>query len=171
MGAGNVALYAWNRGLVSRFALARTDLKRMALSASVMTNWMPRTLGSMMLRPGSEYVNLVGVTLDGVHPSKHVPFVFANDSTAILQFGENVMRVLVNEVPVTRVAVTTAITNGTFAVGLTGWTDADQAGTSSVGSVSGLRQVGNLFNTAVVYQEVTVSGANIGKEHGITITS
>jgi hypothetical protein len=47
---------SFNRGLVSPLALARIDLKRLALSADISTNWMPRTLGPMMLRPGLGYV-------------------------------------------------------------------------------------------------------------------
>lgn len=163
MAAGNFPLYSFNRGLVSRFALARTDLKRMALSASVMENWMPRALGSMMLRPGTTYINTVGIA----GTPKHAPFVFSDTSTAILQFGEMKMRVLVNEALVTRVAVSTAITNGTFAVDLTGWTDADQSGCTSMSGVPGLTQKGNGVNYAIVRQQVTVAGGDIGKEHAL----
>jgi hypothetical protein len=52
MGKMTNALLAFNRGLQSRLGLARIDLERTALAAEVQTNWMPRSLGSMMLRPG-----------------------------------------------------------------------------------------------------------------------
>ena len=56
MSRQNLAFLAFNRGIISALALARIDLKRMALSAAMMVNWMARTLGSMMLRPGLGYL-------------------------------------------------------------------------------------------------------------------
>ncbi len=52
MAIGQPAILAFNRGLISQLGLARTDLKRMALSGSIQTNLMPRMLGSAMHRPG-----------------------------------------------------------------------------------------------------------------------
>ena len=56
MPRSEVTRFAFNRGLISPLALARVDLKRSALSAEEQTNWMPRTLGSMMLRAGWQYI-------------------------------------------------------------------------------------------------------------------
>lgn len=56
MPRNNVPLLAFNRGIISPLALARTDIERLALSAEVQTNWMPRLLSSMMLRPGLGYI-------------------------------------------------------------------------------------------------------------------
>ena len=56
MARENTALVAFNRGRVSQLALARTDIKRIALSAETMTNWVPRVLGSMSLRAGLGYL-------------------------------------------------------------------------------------------------------------------
>lgn len=180
MTAVNAPLYAYNRGLVSRFALARTDLKRMALSAALMTNWICRSLGSMMLRPGNRYINTVTA---GGQP-KHIPFIFSVNDTAILQFGVDVsvpfgaLWVLVNEARITRMAVGSAITNGTFAAGggsLTGWTSIDQAGavsaySSAIGGTNSMGLTGTGSNFAGRYQQVTVGGADVGKEHGLRVS-
>jgi hypothetical protein len=55
MARAALAFLAFNRGLVSELGLARADVKRITLSAAEMTNYMPRVLGSMMLRAGLEY--------------------------------------------------------------------------------------------------------------------
>ena len=48
-------ILAFNRGRISRLALARTDFARTQFSAEIQTNWMPRALGSMMLREVALY--------------------------------------------------------------------------------------------------------------------
>jgi hypothetical protein len=45
-----------NRGVVGKQALARVDVKRLAMSAETQTNFMPRAFGPMMLRPGLKFV-------------------------------------------------------------------------------------------------------------------
>lgn len=175
MAATNALLYAFSRGLVSRFALARTDLKRMALSATLMTNWIARVLGSMMLRPGNKYIN----TITSGTVVKHIPFVFSVNDTAIIQLADDgsvpkgAMWVLVNEARISRVAVSTVITNGTFAVDLTGWTSIDQAGAVSaqavVNTVACMSLTGTGSNFAGRYQQVSVAGGDIGKEHALRI--
>ena len=69
----NVPLIAFNRGLISQLALARVDLRRTALSADIQTNYVPRVLGSMMIRPGLGYTgetkdNAFGVGLQFTYP-------------------------------------------------------------------------------------------------------
>lgn len=162
----NAVLQAFNRGIISNLALARTDLKRTGLSAEIQNNYMPRSLGSMMLRPGYEYIDS---TL-GDNPAIHIPFIFSIDDTAILEITDGFMRVRVDEAVITRPSVTTTITNGTFDTNLTGWTDADESGGVSqwvTGGYMGL--VGTTFNAAIRTQTVTVSGGNLNTEHGIRV--
>lgn len=52
----NVQLVAFNRGIISPLALARVDIDQILLSADQQKNFMPRVLGSMMLRPGLGFV-------------------------------------------------------------------------------------------------------------------
>lgn len=164
----NLALVAFNRGLVSKLGLARAaDIKRVALSAEVQTNFPPRKLGSMMLRPGLGYI---GATKSN-NPSRSIPFVFATNDVARIELTANVMRVWVDDALVTRSAVSTAITNGAFGTNLTGWTDDDDAGATSqwvTGGYMGL--AGNGTAEAKRTQAVTVIAADQAVEHAINIT-
>lgn len=166
MAANTVALLAFNRGRISPLALARTDFKRTAFSAEVQTNWMPRALGSMMLRPGLGYT---GAT-KGNAVSLTIPFIKAFDDTARLELTDNFMRVWVDDTLVARAAVTSAIANGSFNSNLTSWTDQD-AGTSVSAWATGgyMSLIGDGTNAAKRRQQITVSGGDIGVRHALNI--
>ena len=162
----NHQILNFNRGLISSLGLARQDLERLALSASRKNNWIPRTLGSMMLRPGYQYI---GATKSNAKPF-HVPFIFANDDTAILEFTDSYLRVRVDETIITRPSVSSAVTNGNFDTDVTGWTDADEAGCTSVWATGGyLSLVGTLYKSAIRRQQVTVAGGDQNVEHALRI--
>lgn len=166
MAKENFSLLSFNRGLISPLALGRVDLPRTALSAETQTNWMPRTLGSMMLRPGLEYI---GATYNNA-AARFIPFIFSATDFALLEMTANKMRVWRNDALITRASVSTAITNGAFTSNVTGWTDADEAGSTSAWSTGGyLALTGNGFTSAIRYQEVTVAGANQNVEHALRI--
>lgn len=159
-------LLAFNRGLLSKLALARTDLKRTGLSAEEQTNWMPNSLGSMMLRPGLGYVGATKSNAAAVH----IPFVFSLDDTAIIELTSGVMRVRVDEAVITRASVSTAVSNGTFDTDLTGWTDSDEAGATSAWLTGGFMMLtGTGYNAAIRTQQVTVSGGDQNKEHALRV--
>lgn len=163
------AIQKFNLGVVSPLALARIDVDRLQLCAEDQTNWMPRVLGSMMLRPGWQYLT----PTSGNNTPKGIPFVFSTSDTALIELTDSVMRVLVDDVPITRVSVATAVTNGTFPTDLTGWTDADESGASSFwtnGFSQGLMALtGTGFNAAIRRQQVTVAGGDQNKEHALRI--
>jgi hypothetical protein len=163
----NIARFAFNRGLVSRLGLARVDLeKRVALSAEIQTNFMPRTLGSMMLRPGFGYTG--GTLNDDI--AVHIPFVFAFDDTAIIELTDQKMRVKINETVITRPSVASQVTNGTFGTNITGWTDADESGAVSTWASGGYAQLtGTDFNAAILRQQVTVGAADQNIEHALRL--
>ena len=159
-------LLAFNRGLISPLALARIDLKRTALSAEIMTNWMPRVLGSMMLRPGLEYKHS---TKDNAF-ALHIPFVFAVDDTAIVELTANSMRVMgTDEQIVAYAAVDTSITNGGFTTDLTGWTDEDEGTSASDWTADGMRLVGTGTQYARRRQVVTVAAGDQNDEHALIL--
>src|SRR3546814_14008189 len=88
----------------------------MALSAETQTNWMPRALGSMMLRPGLEYID----STKGDLLAKHIPFVKRTVSDmALIELTDSVMRVRIDDDVITRVSVSTAVSNRTFDTDLT----------------------------------------------------
>lgn len=160
------ALLSFNRGLVSPKALARIDLKRMALSAEIMVNWMPTLLGPMSLRAGLGYVSAIF----GNSPARMLPFIFATTDTALLELTDSLMRVRVSDVLVTRPAVTSATVNGNFTVDLASWTDNDEAGAVSSWIAPGYMQlVGDGSAAAIRDQVVTVAGANVGVLHALRI--
>jgi len=160
----NVALLAMNRGIVSPLALARTDIKRIEMSAETQTNWMPRALGSMMLRPGFEYI----VGTNSNNAARYIPFIFSTDDTALIEVTAALVRVLVSETPVTRASVTAAVTNGGFASDVTSWTDGDESGGTSAWVTGGyLGLTGNGTNYAIRTQQVTVT--ETGTEHALDI--
>lgn len=158
----NVLLYAFNRGLVSPLALSRLDLERLSLSAETYTNFRPRALGSMMLRPGRQYLGSVA------GQSKLIPFVFSTDDTAIIEISNALMRVWVSDALVTRNAVTAAVANGSFTTDLTSWVDADDSGATSAWVTGGyLGLTGDGTNYARRTQQVTVT--ETGTEHAILV--
>ncbi len=168
MARANLAFLAFNRGLVSRLGLARADVKRLAMSAQQMVNWMPRVLGSMMLRPGWGYL---GMTYQNL-AAKFLDFVASTEETtgtALLELTDNNMRVWVNDAVITRPAVTTAVVNGTFTGSLAGWTDSDEVGgVSSWAAPNYMQLVGN--GTARAIQDQQVTTVETGVVHALKIT-
>lgn len=166
MGRAIQSLIQFNRGIVSPLALARIDVKRIAMAAQTQTNWISRTIGYMFMRPGLQFIG----EINGDLKTKMMRFVFAQDDVAQLEQTPNVMRVWINDALLSRPSVGTAVTNGTFPVDLTGWTNADDAGaTSSWTAPNYMQLVGNGTAFAVRRQQVTVAGADVGIEHGIRI--
>lgn len=162
----NVLLNAMNRGIISNLALARTDLKRTALSAEIQNNYMPRSLGSMMLRPGKKYIDSTLSNLSAAH----IPFIFSIDDTAIIELTDGTMRVRIDENVITRPSVSSAVTNGGFNTDVSGWTDEDESGATSSWATGGfLSLVGTVFNRAIRSQQITVAGADHGVEHALRI--
>ena len=165
MAKENVALVAFNRGRISDLALARTDLKRLPLSAEIQTNWMPRALGSMMLRPGLGYT---GATKSNLR-SKSLPFIYSTSDTARLELTNQIMRVWVNDALVTRVTNGTAITNGDFTSDLSGWSDQDSGSAVSSWVAGAMSLVGTGASEARRRQAVSVAVADRGIRHSIRI--
>jgi hypothetical protein len=163
MPKANSSVLAWNRGILSRRGAARVDLSRYAMAAEEMTNWMPRVLGSMMLRPGWEYT---GATKSNAR-ARGIPFIFSADDLAHLELTDSVLRVWIDDVLVTRATVTAAITNGTFASDISGWTDSDESGATSAWASGSMSLVGTGTNSAIREQQVTVNQA--GTEHALRI--
>ena len=164
MGAEEKLLVAFNRGIVSPIGLSRIDIQRLAMSAEIQTNFMPRVLGSMMLRPGLEFL---GSTLSD-SAARFFPFVFSTDVVAILEFTPAKMRVWIGDALVTHNTVATAIVNDGF--GAAGsWVDNDEAGATSTISGGLCRLNGDGNNFARRTQSVAVAGPDQAIEHTIHI--
>jgi len=159
-------LLAFNRGIVSPLAVARVDLKRMAMSAEEQTNWMPRVLGAMSLRPGTRFLH----STKGDAAAAHLEFVFAVDDTALIELTAGFMRVVIDDEVLTRPSVASAVTNGTFDTDVAGWTDNDQVGATSAWATGGyLSLLGNGTTFAIRDQQVTVAAPDQNVQHGLAI--
>ena len=163
----NPALLGFNRGEVSALALMRTDLQAMQLSADTQINWMPRSLGSMSLRPGLGYI---GSTRNNAY-SRFLPFIFTASDTALIELSsQGYLIPWEDEAVLQRVSNSTAITNGDFDSNVTSWTDADDLACTSEWKTGGyLSLISNGYNKASRYQSVSVSGADDEKVHGIRV--
>ncbi len=165
MPKGNFDLLAFNRGLISNSALARVDVARTRLSANVMTNWMPKTVGPMFLRPG------LGFKIQSRNDeiARHIEFIRSTGESAIIEITDGILRPIVSEAAITRNAVSTSVTNGNF--GNSGsWTSTLLGGATSAFAADGLTINGNSRGgEALVEQNVTVTEADQSVEHGLRI--
>jgi hypothetical protein len=165
MAKTNAPILAFNRGLVSSSALTRVDVDRIRLSADVMENWLPKTAGAMFLRPGFGYIGTNRNNVFGID----IPFVASTTDTALIEFADGKMRVRVNDVLVSRVSVSTTISNSTFATS-TGWTDASASGGTLTFGGSGLvLDAVNIGGSAICRRLVSVAGGDLNKRHAVNI--
>jgi len=180
MATGEKTLLAFNRGVISKRGLARQDLDRMAMSAEIQTNFMPRVLGSMMLRPGWKFIDLM---LEDLQLVRQMPFIFGADDTALLEFGAgSLMQIRNDDVLLERPAVGASVTDGGFnsaldLPGLYTWKDdSDPTATAESGPLATVPNDLNLDGTGDAYakatQRVEVIGGEELIEHalGITVT-
>ncbi len=164
----NQPLLAFNRGLLSHLGLARVDLKRTGMSSEIQSNWLPRVLGSMMLRPGLSYT---GASFNNA-AAVHMPFIFSTADTAILEFTNGIMRVKVAETAITYPAISSALRNPTFLAYVTnGGFDSDTAWTKGSGwtIAAGVATATGAISTALSQNcPVTLVA---GKSYSITYTT
>ncbi len=160
-------LLAFNRGVISRLGLARIDLDRMAMSAALQSNFIPRVLGSMMLRPGWEFIDrTVG---DSTGAARQVPFTFGADDTAALELSNVNLRVRIDDVLISRPAVTSVVDNPEFTTGFSAgeWTDESDAGGTATIIAGELLLDGDGTDFGIAQQTVTT--IETGTEHALVI--
>jgi len=166
MARQNAEILAFNRGIISPLALARIDLERVRLMFEESTNWLPRVLGPMGLRPG---LGLVERTAGDAY-ARYLPFIFATNDTALLEFTSGAMRVLVNDALVTRPAVSAQTVNGTFTSDVLNWTNYDEAGAVSAWRTGGYLSLQGTGTLAAVREQLVTVGAYSGVEHAIRVS-
>jgi hypothetical protein len=170
MAKQHAPLLAFNRGEISKFALARVDVERMRLSAEEQINWAPWVLGPMMLRPGLQYCGEVRNDA----PSRLIPFIFSNDDLALLSLTDSAMRIWTvsgdTETVVTRPSVATTVPSGDFSSS-SGWTLV-ATGSGAISAVSGgLLQMASPVagGLAQAKQGVTIAVGDRNIRHGFRI--
>ena len=167
MGSARVEVlqHAFNVGVFDRDKLHRVDLERMRLAAERQTNLMCDSVGNGFMRPGTVY----DATMPGV--TRPIAFIAGNDDAALLLLSNLAMRVYDNQAGgmVTRVAVSTAITNGDFSAGA-GWTLAATSGQTSTISGGKLNLTARAHGAkAKASASTTVLLADRAKEHALRI--
>jgi hypothetical protein len=162
---GTLEVLRFNGGLVSKYLLARLDLRKLSVCATTFTNWMLRSLGYMFLRPGLQYI---GGIASGT-ACRMLPFVKAVDDTAVIELSASSMRVRIDDVLITYPATATALVNPNFSAG-TGWTDSDEAGGTSTigGGFAAFASNGTAF--AIREQSVAVASGDQALEHCLAVT-
>ena len=155
---------AFNRGVVSSRGLARLDIDRLAVSAQTQRNFIPRVLGSMMLRPGLEFIDRTSAD----QGARQLPFVFGVDDTAMIEMANVNMRVRIDDVVITRPSVSATVTNGDFSSAIgTGWTDASDTG-GTVSAPAGFALLkGDGTDFGRIRQTITVT--ETGVEHALRV--
>lgn len=156
-------LHALNVGVQDKKHLLRVDLERMRLAAEIQINLLPLTTGPAFMRPGLGYIT----STDGNHVARLKEFVFGATDAAVMEFSDNVFRILIDDTVLTRPTVTAAVTNGTFGSGV-GWTLTATSGATS-GVSGGFLELVALArgSKATAGQSVTVN--QIGTEHALRI--
>lgn len=162
-------LLAFNRGVVSKIGLARVDLERMSMSAEIQRNFMPRVLGSMMLRPGLEFIDEPNATANFC---RNLPFIFGVDDTVLIEAQLGTFRFRdENDDLITKPAVTAVIANSDFSSSVPdgNWLDQSQSGgvISYDGTADNALIKGDGTDFGILRQQVTLNES--GVEHFIEV--
>jgi hypothetical protein len=155
------AFYSLNRGECSLLALSRIDIEHLRLAAQSQVNWLPRVLGPMSLRPGSQFIG----EILGDKPAKLLPFVAGFNDTALLELTDGFMRVWRDDALIEREAVGTVIPD------FPGWTTVNSGTavtTASAGALTFANMNANATANAVV--QVAVAPADVNVEHALRFT-
>lgn len=156
-------VHSFNVGEVSASALARVDQERIRLAAEIQENIFGHVVGKGMMRPGTEYL----VTTPSSNQTRLLTFVRDVDTKAVFHLSNENLRVMVDDVLVTRPSVTSTVTNGDMSSG-TGWTlTATGSATSAISGGVLTLQCPARGTTALARQQVTTSDANT--EHALRI--
>lgn len=154
MARGNAAFVSFNGGEIGKEIVSRTQIENYASTAALIENIMPEAAGPMSLRPGLKMCVEIG------RETYLERFVFGIAQKYLMAFSDNALRIIQNGGVITRPAVTSTVTNGSFtsAIG-TGWTDVSDLAGSATTSGGQLVLVGDGTRRAAARQLVTTSSA------------
>ena len=160
----NLGVTSFGGGELGPEAQGRVNLEGYGATASILENMMPDTTGNLHFRPGFGYQTTGPAAGTG---GRVESFFLDMDTKNLLWFSANALRFVQNGGLIVTSAVTSTITNGIFAAGLTGWTGISSGASTAVGGASGLVLTGDGANTAGVRQQVATSSA--GTRHSLRI--
>ncbi len=171
MGRTNAQLLAFNRGEVSKQALARVDVAKLQLAAECQLNWTASITGAMSLRPGLQQIG----STQSNQAAKLIPFVFSKTDTAQFELTPNLLRIRIPsdvtpDALITRVVVSTSVSDPNFAGGGSWSTSGTTAGCTSLVAggaavLTALAQGG----LAQIKQTLSVATGDRNKVHGLRV--
>lgn len=159
----NVYLQSFSVGQQDKKHLPRVDLERMRLAAEQQENLLPLTSGPGFMRPGLQYIS----TTASNAICRVKEFVFGATDAALMEFTDQLFRVKVDDVLVTRPAVTAAVQSGTFAAS-TGWALTATSGATCTVS-GGFLNLTALARGSRATATQTVTVNQIGTEHALRV--
>jgi hypothetical protein len=149
--------HAFNQGEVSANALVRVDQEKLRLAAEQQRNILPAIIGAGMMRPGYGYT---GASKSN-NQARGIPFIRSTTDFADLELTNTVLRVWVDDTPITRPTATSTVTNGDFASG-TGWTLT--VGTGATGNI-------NSTVSGALYMTAAARGSSVTCTRSVTTSS
>lgn len=166
----NPLTHLFNTGEISKAALNRVDKDALRLYAERQENLLPSTIGKATMRPGTQFLGYSGGAANGTS-GRIIGFNKSPTERALLEFTNARLRIWVDDVLISRSAVTSTVTNGDFSSGV-GWTltVTGDAVANINSTVAGMlyMQCPNVGGIASCTRSVTTSSA--GTEHGLRVT-
>ncbi len=159
----NAPLYSLNGGEVGSEALARLDLERLQFAGSLYLNVLPRVIGAMSIRPGLEHIASINFG-----PTQFLEYAYSGGATLLPILSPGQLRIVKDRAIVSRVAVSTVVTNGSFGA-FDGWSDASTGGATAGVAGGRLQLNGTTQGSSVANQTIGVAPADQEKEHGLRI--
>lgn len=145
---------SFSSGELSPLLKGRTGLAQYNNGCETLTNMVVLPQGGLTKRPGTQFIREVA---NSANTTVLLPFIVGTEQSYVLEFGNQYVRfyrdggILLS---------TSAITNGTFASDVSGWTDADTGTGASTWSAGVMRLNGGAAGVAIRYQAVTYMGTS-----------
>lgn len=118
----------FNAGEFGARMTSRVQFDKYANAGSVYQNILPLPQGGFTFRPGTRYI--ASAKSASVKPHL-IPFVYSTTQAYMLELGESAMRFFKDQAQITVPDTTASITDGTFDVDVSEWTD-NSKGTGAV---------------------------------------
>ncbi|MCB0252170.1 MAG: hypothetical protein KDI55_00390 [Anaerolineae bacterium] len=144
-------------GEIGKELLGRVTLEGYSAMSEILENILVERAGTALFRPGFELKARPNADNDLTHL---LPFIRSHDQAYLVVLSDGEMRIAQDGGIITRPAVTSAVTNGTFST-LTGWTDISTSPGVASAALGGLRLSSNGLVEAGVRQEVATSSAGV----------
>lgn len=146
-----LAQYGFSGGVISAQVFGRTDLEKYALSLRRAENCIISKPGSVMNRPGTEFV---GEVRDSSKKTRIVPFTFNTVQNYVLELGDEIMRPIYRDAGQVlqasqNVVSITQASPGVVTITGHGWSNGDKVFPDAIGGMTELLD-GRVFTVAGV---------------------